>query len=125
MTPPPSKLLTISVDTCTYLSNRPKAVKIHGVKYTEQAVVRVTSQDDHEQPYKYCKICSLYVCNDLKVFVTNVLDIHDYVDHTKSCVVSCSTKVVVALYSDLYIHGVLHLKTKGTGTHLVEKHKTL
>ena len=98
-------------------------MKIHGVKYTEQAVVRVTSQDDQEQPYIYCKISSLYVCNDLKVFVTNVLDIHDYVDHTKSCVVSCSTKVVVALYSDLYIHVVLHLKTKGTNTHLIEKHK--
>ena len=117
--------MTISVDTCTYLCNRPKAVKIHGMKYTEQAVVHVTSQDDHEEPYIYCKISSLYVYNDFKVFVTNFLNIHDYVDHTKSCVVSCFTKAVVGLYSDLYIHGVLHLKTKGTNTHLIEKHKTL
>ena len=55
---------------------------IHGVKYTEHAVVHVTSQDDHKKNYIYCKISSLYVCNDLKVFVTNILDTHHYLDHT-------------------------------------------
>lgn len=120
---PPHKLLMVSVDTCTYLFNRPKALIIHGVKYAQSAVIRVTSEDDHEQPYIYCKISCLYVYNDLKVFVTNVLDIHDYIDHTKCFAVLCSTKVIIALYSDLYTHGVLHLKTKESNTYLVEKHK--
>ena len=118
-------LLIICVCTFNNLINRPRAVKIHGVKYSEQAVIRVTNEDNHEQPYIYCKIITLYVYHDYKVFVSVILDILDYDEHTKSYVVSCSDRMVVAVYSNLYIHGVLHLKTKGPNTYLVEKHKIL
>ena len=58
-------------------------MNIHGVKYTEQAIFCDTSHDDYEQPYRYCVINSVDVYNDYEVFICNVSDIGDYVEHTR------------------------------------------
>ena len=99
----------------------PTSVKIHGIKYSANAIIRITSTKDENFSFSYARIKEIYVHHDQKLFITSVLHVEYLSDHDKSYVLSDTLKTAFATYHDLYIHGVLHSKIKNTNINLVEK----
>ncbi len=105
---------------------RPNFVKIHGVRYTENAVVRikdhgtVTISAEHPQ-FTYCIIHDIYVIEDNKVFKVRQLKVADNTPHLRSTCLELSETILLLTYNDFYSHGVLHLKTGGDQLYIIEK----
>ena len=106
--------------------HRPKAVKIHGVLYSVNAVVWVAKCSQEimtEDPHLYALITSIYVIEDHKVFHCQVLELLEVVDHLKSLSVLKTNRTMLITYHNFYTHGVLHLKSRNDKLYLVEKDK--
>ena len=79
-------------------------VKIHGMKYCSQAVVRVKNvTSDEYEPFVYCKIKNVYVYNDAKIFEVEVMKIVLYHDNIRAIQVTTTNQTLWCLYTDLYI----------------------
>ena len=81
-------------------------MKIHGIKYAEGVLIRV-SMDTAK--YVYTQVIAIYIIDEIKVFLGRIMEIKSYDSHTRSYTVSPSNSMLVATYQDLYRHGVLHL----------------
>ena len=81
-------------------------------------MVRVKScEEDGSRGHDYCNI---YVYNDMKVFVVEVLHVCSFVDHLKAYHVIPIHKYIIVHYNDLYSHEVLHIKEKNSRLYVVE-----
>ena len=97
-------------------------VKIHGIKYCSQAVVRVKkSTPDNYEPFIYCHIKNIYVYQDAKIFELEEIDIVYYNENIRAIKVKTTGQTLWCLYNDLYYHGPLHLKRKGENIYIVDK----
>ncbi len=99
-------------------------MKIHGVRYTENAVIRIkdhaTFSAEHPH-FTYCVIQDVYVIEDNKVFEVKQLEVGDNAPHLKSICLELSETILLVTYNDFYSHGILHLKTKGDQLYIIEK----
>ena len=68
----------------------------------------------------YGQINSVYVFNDIKLFVLSKLLI-SCADHFRSLLVRHTQDVVVCVVQDLYCHGVLDVKEKNGNLFIIEK----
>ena len=78
-------------------------VKIHGIKYSSQAVVRVkkTTPDDYE-PFIYCTIKNIYVYKDVKIFELEIMKIVLYKENIRAIQVAITDQTMCA-YTQIYI----------------------
>ena len=98
-------------------------MKIHGVRYSTQAVIRLKTppQWSVDDPCTYCSVNTIYVYQDHKIFVLKALSIVAFVEHLKAFEVVPTDQMILATFHNLYRHGVLHLKQKHGKYYLVEK----
>ena len=97
-------------------------VKIHGIKYSSQAVVRVKNPTpDEDEPFLYCIIKNIYVYKDAKIFEVEILKIVLYCDSIRAIKVKPTNQTLWCLYTDLFIHGILHLKRKAENVFIIDK----
>ena len=117
------KLSEDRVNSYLRYTSRPKIVKIHGISYSKEAVVRVKCPPGFacKEPFLYVQLSSIYVYDDNNVFCGNVISIEEVVEHTRCYRVSCDTTVWIGSYLDFYWHGVLHLKKKNGLSYIIEK----
>ena len=97
-------------------------VKIHGIKYCSQAVVRVkkSTPDDYE-PFLYCHIKNIYVYQDAKIFELEVMEIVLYNENLRAIQVTTTDQTLWCLYTDFFFHGALHLKRKAEDVYIIDK----
>ena len=92
------------------------------MKYCSQAVVRVKNvTSDEYEPFVYCKIKNVYVYNDAKIFEVEVMKIVLYHDNIRAIQVTTTNQTLWCLYTDLYFHGILHLKRKAENVFVIDK----
>ncbi len=72
-------MLFLHVICTIHYYNRANTVKIHGVKYACNAIVRIKAQESIESPFVYALIKDIFVYNDQKLFLVKLLCIRDYI----------------------------------------------
>ena len=72
--------------------SRAKAVKIHGIRYTKNAVIRVRKNEE----CVYVEIIEIYVINDLNIFYGRQLEIQHYNSHTRSYTIGRTDNMILA-----------------------------
>ena len=99
-----------------------KGVKIHGTTYKQGSVIRITSNDEQgDLPFIYAQIVHVYVYQDYKIFITNILSISDFVNNLRAINVDVTSNSLVCLSTQLYSHGVLHIKQHAHSSYIIEK----
>ena len=98
-----------------------KGVKIHGTTYKQGSVIRITSNDEQDLPFVYAQIVHVYVYQDFKIFITNTLSINDFVNNLRAISVDVTSNSLVCLSTQLYSHGVLHIKQHAHSSYIIEK----
>ena len=98
-----------------------KGVKIHGVTYKQGSVIRMSNDEEGDLPFVYAQIVHVYVYQDFKIFITNNLSIIDFVSNLRAISVNVTSNSLVCLSTQLYSHGVLHIKQHAHISYLVEK----
>lgn len=98
-------------------------MRIHGVQYSAQAVIRVNSppQRSVDDSFIYGRIETIFVYQDNKIFLLKALNIVRLCEHLKSFEVEDATEMFLVTYHDFYRSGVLHTKTKYSKHYLIEK----
>ena len=98
-------------------------MKIHGVQYSPQAVVRVKTSPEWsvDEPFMYGRIEVIFVYQDNKIFLLKALNVVKFSQHFKSFEVEDSSEIFIVTYHDFYRFGVLHTKTKNSKHYLIEK----
>ena len=69
----------------------------------------------------YAEIQSVYVIDDQKFFFGHLMEILENFDHMRSLCVSQTNTKVLLTYSDMFCHGVIHLKSGHGKFYLIEK----
>ena len=88
-------------------------MKINGIKYCSQAVVRVKKPTpDNYEPFFYCCIKDIYVYEDTKIFELEEMEIVLYKENLRAIEVKATNQTLWCLPIDLYYHGAMHLKRK-------------
>ena len=115
--------LSLPIVISIYHTHRPRLVKIHGVQYSTQAVVRIKTppQWSVDDPFIYCRIETIFVYQDHKIFLLRALRIVRFSEHLKSFEVEDISELLLVTYHDFYRSGVLHTKTKHDKHYLIEK----
>ena len=99
-----------------------KGVKIHGTTYKQGSVIRITSNDEQgDLPFIYAQIVHVYVYQDYKIFITNILSISDFMNNLRAINVDVTSNSLVCLSTQLYSHGVLHIKQHTHSSYIIEK----
>ena len=102
-----------------------KGVKIHGITYKQGSLIRITSNDGQGDPlFVYAQVvCTriVYVYQDFKIFITNKLSISDFVNNLRAISVDVTSDSLVCLSTQLYSHGVLHIKQHAHSSYIIEK----
>ena len=99
-----------------------KGVKIHGTTYKQGSVIRITSNDEQgDLPFVYAKIVHVYVYQDFKIFITNTLSVSDFVNNLRAIRVDVTSNSLVCLSTQLFSHGVLHIKQHVHSSYIIEK----
>ena len=94
-----------------YVQYSCSGVKIHGVLYKCGSIIRVISNDNAEDlPFIYAQIKQIYVHLDHKIFVTNIVQVHEFVQSLRAINV-VTEQPLLCLSVCLYYHGVLDLIT--------------
>ena len=96
-------------------------MRIHGVRYSTQAVVRIKSPPSVDDPFTYWTVDTIFVYEDHKIFLLRALCVMNYVEHLKAFEVADTSELILATYYDFYRPGVLHLKAKHSKHYLIEK----
>ena len=82
-------------------------------------MVRVKScEEDGSRGHDYCKLCNIYVYNDMKLFVVEVLHVCSFVDHLKAYHVIPTHKYIIVHYNESMIF--IHIKEKNSRLYVVE-----
>ena len=112
------KNILINIDIQSY---RPNKVKIHGVTYTRQAVVRIKDTANDGIPLVYATIKTMFVYEDEKYFIVNPLHVQMFSDHSKCYIVSPTLNNIIVTIHDFFCHGTLCVKSKNYYICIVEK----
>ena len=101
---------------------RPRLVRIHGVQYSTQAVIRIKTppQWSVKDPFICCKIETIFVYQDHKIFLMRALGIVRFSEHLKSFEVEDVSELLLVTYLDFHRSGVFHTKTRHEH-YLIEK----
>ena len=99
-----------------------KGVKIHGTTYKQGSVISITSNDAQgDLPFLCAQIVHIYVYQDFKIFITNTLSIGDFVNNLRAISVDVTSNSLVCLSTQLFSHGVLHIKQHAHSSYIIEK----
>ena len=105
--------------------HRAKYLKIHGVKYSVGALVRVKtspSLENESDPFSYGQIQHMYVFNDHKIFVLRKVKVLEFVEHFRAVEVEVTNITQLCLLEDMFTHGVLHIKNKLERQYITDYH---
>ena len=99
-----------------------KGFKTHGVQYRCGAIVRVKILCEPGMlPFKYAQIKEIYVYEDQKVMLMQVVEVISAIHHLRAITVTITEEMYLSHYNNLYCHGVLHLKQLESNYYIVEK----
>lgn len=99
---------------------RANTVKIHGIKYSHGAVIRIRPNDKCDQDYIYGEIGDVFVYKDHKIFGFNLLQTEEFDEHLRAIRVKRSNIKQLCLYEDFYMHGALHIKAKANQLYIID-----
>ena len=117
-------VVRLNVQVCYIITffHRTRAVK--NSWYSENAIIRIKCPPEitFKDAYEYAEIQSIhFVIDNQKIFCCHLRKILENVDHMISlCVSQTDTKVLLTC-SDMFCHGVLHLKSVHEKVYLIEK----
>jgi len=99
---------------------RAKGVKIHGIEYRVNAIIRI-KRDSAEDGFTYAHIDDLYIYQSNKIFLTTVVNVMEINPHIKSIKIYITSEKVLCTFTDLFCKGVLHCKERDGDMYIIEK----
>ena len=89
--------------------------------YKIGSVIRVKSQEEGPVPFDYVTIHRVFVYKDYKIFMGKKVTIIKFDEHLRAIELVLTENSSLSLSTQLYSHGVLHLKQKEQRYYVVEK----